>query len=375
MMFVAFFSLVVGAATIQIPSIADVSLMSTYPMNTTTLTNMTCEQCLCSNIKINAVAINCFESNQTCQYFSSFPRTYRIQSTSPARLYFPQQSFPPTSRCCAANLTDLINRFANATMTSASVSGPRCLAVDQRFQYIVTAQFLGTVVSRFHLRNLTLVDQTSYFGAGFYTIVYFQGCYYVGRSDQTILVINSSTLAVANTISSTNMRNPRDIMFLQNGQILVATSTENNNLIFYNRSMNSATQYSYIYDRPVSYQWPHGLLSVNDSFFYATSWDRDSVFTYSANNNGSWTESLFINASSSGGYKGGSHIFIDECQRIWFTIYNVGVMIYNERGSFLGNFSRLTSALFDMIFVDNYVMYLSDSGNNRIIRLDPQITC
>ena len=369
------------AASIQIPSINNVSLVSVYPINTTQMTNVTCRECLCSNSAINALAINCFEFNQSCTFFTSFPRTYQIKSTAQARLYFPQQILPPSTQCCSPNLTDLIGKLTNASVRSVNTSKPRCLIVDNN-NYLVTVEDRGNLLSRFHLINLTQVDQTNISGATFMSITYHQEAYFIGRNDDSVLVLNSNNLSILTTITSSNIRGIRDMIFLQNGAMLVLTSPDNNNILFFNRSSNSSYNYSYMYNRSTAshYLWAHGLWAINDSFFYLATWDRDTVYSYSTTNYLTWTETLVIDASIITNITGtggsGSHLTIDECERKWFSILNSGLLVYDHQGSFLTNFNHFVGkGLFDMIFLDNYVMYLSDNIGGRILRLDPGIVC
>lgn len=368
------------AASIQIPSINNVSLVSVYPVNTTQMTNVTCRECLCSNLAINALAINCFEFNQSCTFFTSFPVSYRVRSIAQTCLYFPQQILPPPSQCCAPNLTDLINKLTNAVVRSVNTSKPRCLVVDNN-NYLVTVEDRGNLLSRFHLINLTLIDQRNISGATLMSITYHQEAYFIGRNDHSVLVLNSNNLTILTTITSPNIQGIRDMIFLQNGAMLVLTSPDNNNILFFNRSSNSLYNYSYMYNHSTNgrYLWAHGLWTINDSFFYVATWDRDTIYSYSTTNYLTWTDTLFINASTitnvTGNGGSGSHLTIDECERKWFSVFNSGLLVYDNQGSFLTNFNFVEKGLFDMIFLDNYVMYLSDNGGGRILRLDPSIAC
>ena len=368
------------AATIQVPSVTNVSLVSVYPVNTTRMINVTCNACLCSALASYSFVINCFEFNQSCIFFASFPRTYQMQVIAQTRLYFPQRIFPPPSQCCAPNLTDLINKLTNASVKSVNVSQPRCLVVDNN-NYLVTVPDHGNLLSRFRLSDLSIVDQTNISGATLMSITYQQGAYYLGRNDDSVLVLNSSSLLILNTITSPAIRGIRDIIFLQDGQMFVLTSPDNSKLHFFNRSSSSPFNYSYMYSFSTvgRYAWPHGLRRVNDSFFYVVTWDYDSIYSYSTVDHLTWTETLVINASvitnQFGSSGTGSHLTIDECDRKWFSILNFGLIVYSAQGTPLANFIFVGRGLFDMIFLDNYVMYLSDRDGGRILRLQPALLC
>jgi hypothetical protein len=165
-------------------------------------------------------------------------------------------------------------------------------------------------------------------------------------------------------------------MFLNNGDTLVAVSTNNGYLIFFNRSSNTSTNYNFAYEQFVNYTYPHGLYYVNDTYFYTTSWQNNTVYSYSAVPNSTrWNQNLFINAQESGASSNGNHITTDECGRFWFSSSNDSLLIFNSQGSYLDRFTITGSKIFDTIITTNYVMYLSDDKSNRVIRIDPGIEC
>ena len=51
------------------------------------------------------------------------------------------------------------------------------------------------------------------------------------------------------------------------------------------------------------------------------------------------------------------------------------MLIYDSVGNYMGIFTVAMSAIFDVVFTNNYVMYLSDAVGSRIIRLDPHVIC
>ena len=350
----------------KVYSIRNVSLVPCSPTNITSLLNRTCDQCLCSALEIKAEVLHCFPQNFTCQLFDRVPRTYRLESTPDALLYYPR-GIPP-------NLNELLTRLANATRTFVNVTKPRCLVIDGQ-GYLVTVPEYDNKLLRFHPTTLSLVNKTQFNGSTFVSIAYYQNTYYIGRVDNTTLIVNSQNLTVINTIDSTGIHAPRDIIFLQNGQTLVLASTNNGMLLFYNLTNNDTKQYVLMNKTSTSYSTPHGLWYVNDSFFYTTSWDLKKIYSHSRNNSESWNESLFIDASFIGSGGGGSHVLVDNCQRSWFSLFTDVIRIFDRQGRLIGNFSTGLNTVFDMILTDNYVMYLADYEGNRIVRLDPNITC
>ena len=356
----------------RIPWIRNVSLVPLSPTNITTLLNRTCDQCLCSAWRLNSTAFNCFLSNGTCQLFDPFPRSYRVDSTSNTGLYFSQGVLPNDSVSLAADLKELLTKLSNATMTSVSVTKPRCLAVDNH-GYLVTVEENGNRLTRVDPRNMTLVDRTNISGATFQNIAYHQQAYFISRNDQSVLIVNSNNLTVINTITNLLINGPRDIIFLRNGQTMILASTYNKTLLFFNLTNNATRQYTYASKINTGYSTPHGLWYVNDSLFYATSWGENLIYSYSTINGVSWTGNLFNNASSlvSGGV--GSHITVDSYQRTWFSMYTQGIRVFNSQGQLIGNFTPALNSTFDLVFMNNYVMYISDNTGGRVVRIDPNI--
>ena len=157
------------------------------------------------------------------------------------------------------------------------------------------------------------------------------------------------------------MNGVRDVMFLQDGQIMVVTSTWGQKLVFFNRSTTAPVNCMYIHSLPTSYPAPHGLRYVNDFFFYATSWDGNSVFSHTTIDGVTWTETLFANLNvivSSGEV---AHVMIDDCGRRWVSRASGTMIIYGSGGAHIGNFKLPSVGIFHALFMDNYVLYVANS--------------
>ena len=362
--------------SLQVYSIGNVSLIAVSRINITTLVNTTCDQCLCSAFRSNAVAFNCFLGNSTCQLFGHFPRTYRLQPTSAVRLYFPQGVLPNASASCMPNLNQLISQLSNATVTSVNISTPRCLVIDNH-GYLVTVEDRGNVIKRLNPLTLTLIDITNLNGSPTMNIAYHRQAFYISYENGTILIIDSNDLSTINTITGPQISAPRDMIFLHDGQTMIIASVGNNNLLFFNCTNYATRNYIFAYSISTGYSAPHGLWYVNDLFFYATSWSQNTICSYSTNDSVSWTETLIADVRPvlNGSAGGGSHVSLDEDGRIWFSLYQSGVAIIDAQGTFLYNYDLISNGLFDLLFLDNYTMYLSDVIAGRILRLSPNITC
>jgi hypothetical protein len=157
---------------------------------------------------------------------------------------------------------------------------------------------------------------------------------------------------------------------------MVVSSVSNNYLLFFNRTNTSPINYTFAYYQSVSYLQPHGLWRVSDTLFYATAYSEKRLYSYSSVNSSYWNETLIVNATAIVTSTGANHVLVDECDRRWFSLGSAGVVIYDKDGVFLDTYTLpLTVDCFDVLFLDNYVMYVSDYGANKITRIDPNVVC
>ena len=364
---------ILSISSLQIPRIDNVSLVPIAPANITTL-NSTCQQCICAALANHSAALNCF-GNNTCLLFDRVPLRYRLQPVTQSKLYFPTGSLPNASQCCMPDLNVLLTKLKNASTISVNQNHPRCLVLDNH-DYIVTIPYQGNAIRRFHALNLTFVDQINLTKGNIQNLAFDGHAYYTSSDNtNTIELIDSNNLSTVNVISHTDVNGVRDMIFLRDGQMMVIASAWNQKLVFFNRSNSSSVNYTYSYSVPTSYPTPHGLWYVNDSFFYATSWNNNSVYSHATADGITWNEKLFanVNAVPSGGRA--AHVMVDECGRRWVSQESNTMIIYDGNGTYIGNFTLPSISIFDALLADNYVMYLSDSLGNRIIRLDPHLSC
>jgi hypothetical protein len=318
-------------------------------------------------------AINCYP-NKTCQLFPKFPVSYRIEPTPGGRLYFPQQSFPNASQCCMPNITYLLNRLKMAPIISAVVSYPRDAVIDEH-GYLVTVEIYGNNLDRFDANNLTQIDNLTLPDQEPLTVTDFQGTYYVATSIGTIIVINSDNLTVIARIS-TQISGIRGIIFLNNGQTMVVSSVPENSVIFLNRTSLVPIQYNVSNSLITSFSYPHGLWRVNDSFFYVTSYGENSVYSFHTSDiSNQWISTLVLPPTYTNGQGGGARVTIDECGRFWSTFEIDTIFIHDQQGRYIGNWTIPNSNIFDIRITDNYLIHLTDTNNNDIMRIDPGFQC
>ena len=359
----------------QFSQMENVTLVPRFPTNITTMYNSSCEQCLCRAFTNASIAVNCFLANNTCQLFTYIPNRYRLERTSHARLYLTGGSLPPPNQCCMPDVNELIDKLSTALIQSVDLANPRCLVIDNH-GFLATVQEWQPYLHRFDPHNLTLIDTTTFWGSYMSNIAYHHGAYFLSTQSNTILIVNSTTRSLISTVTATGLDGVRDMLFLKGGQTMIVASANNNQLFFFNRSNNSVRDYTYTSEMSVTSVWVHGLAYVNDSFFYSTSWATTSIYSYTTNDDGlTWNEMLLVSAQNVSINHWGAHVTVDECQRLWLSTSDVGLLIYNAQGRLLGNFNSSWDGIFDAVFMSNYVLLLSDYSTGKIVRLCPQIQC
>ncbi|CAF1034266.1 unnamed protein product [Adineta steineri] len=359
----------------KIPFINNTVFIPTSNTDITIITNQTCSQCLCFILNSSYIALNCLP-NDTCQLFNTFSRTYTIQAISQARLYFLQEIFPNASQCCIYNTDYLINKLNSTTPVYANIPGPRCLVFDNN-GYLVTVSWTINQIIRLYPTNLTIVSHplSPRFNDSPQLITYHNEAYYTAFP-YYIMVIDTSNLTIINNITAPILSGTRGMMFLNNGQTLIVVSTDNSYLLFFNQSTAGSKSYSFVNQQKVNYIYPHGLWYVSDTYFYVTSWQDNTIYAYSATNNSViWTEQLFLDAHSVAPSSDGNHLTVDECDRYWFMLGGNGIRIFNNQASLIANLTRISASPFYSIITDKYVIYVSDTSSNFIIRIDPNIQC
>ena len=358
---------------IHIPIIKNTSLVALSSEYAITLRNSTCNECLCQTIG-NYAVLNCF-SNNTCQFFLTIPRRYRLQSMSEAHLIFPNGQIPNKNQCCMSNLTEVIEKLRNGSRTATSINTSRCLIMNKDGLLVTPERYTG-YLNEYNATTLNLTRRMNITVSTPLSLATQDGKYYVGLSNDKILVVDSTNLSVLTTISSSQLNSIRDILFLNNGDIMVVAATSDGALVFFKRMNNSSTNYTFLFKQFYTSVTPHGLLYVNDTFFYATSWSNRGIYSFTPVNSTYWQETLFVNASSFPNTSGGAHITLDECGRYWFALGPAGFIIFDHQGLYLASYIPFSvTNTFHAVISENYVLYVSDIGSNQILRIDPNILC
>ena len=181
----------------------------------------------------------------------------------------------------------LLDRLNSVILTSAPVNGPRCLVMDNH-GYLVTLSYSDHIIVRFSLHNLTQIDEppSPVFSDNPFTVAHYNGAYYVGFHND-ILVVHSDNMTIIHNISSSSLEGSRDMIFLNDGQQMVATSGLQRSLIVL-QPIGSPSSYNYelVGYLNVGCSYPHGLFRVNDALFYVTSFSDNAVYSLLEDRNG-----------------------------------------------------------------------------------------
>ena len=179
-------------------------------------------------------------------------------------------------------------------MTSVNVSAPRDIILDNRGG-LVTVELSTAYLNRFDATNLSRINRIFLTNLQLRATALNSNIYYAATNNNTMLLIDMDNLTIVNNLALPNVNAPRGIMFLNNGQTMVVSSSANDALVFFNQLTTIPTVYTFAFYRSVSYPGSHGLLRINDSFFYATSYTNNSIYSYSKIDASTiWNESFIV---------------------------------------------------------------------------------
>ena len=112
------------------------------------------------------------------------------------------------------------------------------------------------------------------------SLAYHNGAYYVGFTAY-ILVLDSSSMSQIDNISPSALNSARDIILLNNGQLMTVFSSHNQRLLFFSSSSSIPHSYEFIDYQDVTCTKPHGLFYGNNTYFYLTSCGGSTLYAYS----------------------------------------------------------------------------------------------
>lgn len=236
-----FFLLIAKISGLSIAFIDDVYLNTYFDSLITVRFNSSCEECLCQEFNSSSnnnisFALNCF-SNRTCQFFPTFPQSYKIQSSNGSRLYFLQNQFPNASQCCMPNITDLLIRLQSAIPTVMNLTfQPGPLGYDEtRPSEAAVAGWGVPILYWFNPLTMIFIQNVT-IGITYSLAIYNNQTFTSTNGIPAILIRDSQTNNYLANVTYSTLAQVRKIVFLNNGQTAIVSTQNNMSLTVFNVS-------------------------------------------------------------------------------------------------------------------------------------------
>lgn len=235
--------------SVSIPFVSDHFLRpsSHWTGNTTIRLNKTCDQCLCDHftgsLSGNNLALNCFP-NGTCEYFERFPKSYQVKGSSGATLYYLQGLLPHASKCCAPNITEILNGLKSATSRTLNLTfEPASFGFDQRkIDEAIVIAWTGNTLVSFNPFNLTITRNSPILTGQ--NVALDNGAISTSNNpDPVIFVLDQQNMSVIANMTYPTLKQTSKYIFVQNGKTLIATAQHNNSLTVFHA--DSPTNYTF----------------------------------------------------------------------------------------------------------------------------------
>ena len=119
------------------------------------------------------------------------------------------------------------------------------------------------------------------------------------------------------------------------------------------------------------------LNTVNDSFILLNRWTNNvPVYALKSSSTISNTWSMVsLNATKVSLSEELADSIIDTCGRLWVVVYGFGIRIYDQSATVLLANWTVSTGLSDILFLDNYELFLSDYDGNQILHFHPTVQC
>lgn len=247
------FLLITQVSSISIPFIKDVFLQTFPNPYITVRLNSSCEECLCqeftSSNNSDGFALNCF-SNRTCQFFPTFPETYKIQLSAGSRLYFLQNQFPNASQCCMPNITDLLTRLQNAVPIVMNLTfQPGALGYDEARPYEAAVAGWGVpILYWFNPFTMTFI-QNFLIGISYSLAIYNNQTFTSVMGVPAIQIRDSQTNNYLKNVTYPTLNSTRKLIFLNDSKTAIVSTQNNMSLTAFN--VNSPLNYTLQVDNSI----------------------------------------------------------------------------------------------------------------------------
>ena len=200
--------------------------------------------------------------------------------------------------------------------------------------------------------------------------VYFVGCG-TGNSSR-VYVLSTKTLSSITNISVPY--EPRDVVFIRDGTVMIVSMVSTNMLIFYNVNVSLHSTYTQASTWYAS-TTPSATCPVNDTLLYmAAAATNTRIYTFTldtSTNFWSWGTLSAVTRSSSTTFN--FKPIIDICGRMWVSVRGYGIRIFDATGSHsLYNWS-LSTGLSSIALTETFDLYAADFLNDQVISYQPDI--
>ena len=239
-----------GIETVSIPFVRNVYYqpLGTGIVNTTMRFNSTCEACLCEYFSedgdiVDTLALNCF-GNETCQFIQNFSPSFKLVPLVGAKLYFQGNIFPNTSTCCMPSITEVLARLKASTLLTVNLTFiPGAIGYDESTpdQAVTLGNSVATLYW-FNPHNLQFIRSSSTWAK--LNVVLRQGLLFTSLGGiSAINILTSENATQLANITHSSLSNTRKLIFLNDGQTMIATAQSVMALSLFERS--SSTNYTF----------------------------------------------------------------------------------------------------------------------------------
>lgn len=164
---------------------------------------------------------------------------------------------------------------------------------------------------------------------------------------------------------------PRDVVFIRNGSVMIASISGNNQLAFYN--VTAPTSYRLTSTLNTTGP-PYAIYPVNDSFFHVAMLASNTpIYTLTYNstaNRWSWGT---IPATTSAGSAMNFQSTFDACGRMWLSQRGYGIRIFDSTGTKSLHNWTVSNGLNSIVLTKKFDLYAADFLNDKLFAYRPSI--
>ena len=189
---------------------------------------------------------------------------------------------------------------------------------------------------------------------------------------------NSSRQYVLSTATLTSITNisipddPRDVIFIRNGSVMIVSVAGSPQLAFYNVTSPTSYQLIYTLNAPGP---PYALYPVNDTFLYvailATNTPIYTLIYNETQSNWSWVSIPTTRTSLT---TSNFQATFDPCGRMWVAEKGYGIRIFDSTGTRSLHNWTLSTGLNGILMTKNFDFYAADFIFDRIFSYRSNIT-